>query len=236
MTYRRSPEVPEQERRDRARAEFAALAARGAAESSLQETKRHQEESDDGYAHLRDAIAADDGAIIGWMVVLVLVGGGGGVAVVSLVASVPLQIAGGVIAVATTLTGIFLRYPLGRRAVRRELVWLKSFAFAVEGYEEVLRVEPLSTCTVRVVVRFRDERGVPDAATLGAVLVRVNGLGLKVGKGRAQWESPSIDVSGDDGPSTNAAVRRWMRRVILEVIAPMHEGYPILEARFKRRE
>jgi hypothetical protein len=49
-------------------------------------------------------------------------------------------------------------------------------------------------------------------------------------------ESPSIDVSGDDGPSTNATVRRWMRRVILEVIAPMHEGYLILEARFKRRE
>jgi len=76
---------------------------------------------------------------------------------------------------------------------------------------------------------------VSEPATLGAARTGVNGLALRVEKDTVRWDSPGIESSVRNGP-TNGAVRRWMGRVILEVLAPMHEGYPILEACFERQE
>jgi len=97
------------------------------------ERRRQGEAENDGYVHLREAIADDDARALAWMVAFLLLGFGA-VVIAVLASSTPLRIAAGAIAAALTLTGMLLRYPLGTIGVRRELAWLKSFAFAVKGY------------------------------------------------------------------------------------------------------
>ena len=127
------------------------------------------------------------------------------------------------------------RWLAGRWYFRRERAWLLSLPFPVRGYFRALGRSPEEERHMRLRIAFRDaapERelleGLLGRVTLPATAALTGGSGPRWTAESGPIRSPAV---GDVDP-TNSAALWWMRAVVVEVLLPLHEVYPLRGAKF----
>jgi hypothetical protein len=122
---------------------------------------------------------------------------------------------------------------LGQRVVDRERAFLASLPFGVDGYFEAIGVSPSSSCTLVVLLHFRDDAIDENTArdvggAIDAELAAVTGDAVS-------FKGPDLDCSVNDGDDTNGPVLAYMRRALREVALPIHAANPLRQVSFRRQ-
>ena len=118
---------------------------------------------------------------------------------------------------------------LGRRTWRREETWLASRPFQVQRYPEALdqRAIPAVVATIDFAQRVPDLERLADAVRgLGPSHVAVEIF--EVQERQVMFSAQGLGFSGE----WPRGARRWLRRLIDEVLVPQHATHPIRFVRF----
>lgn len=223
----------------RARAELARRAVEGAARGEgAAQRKRAAAAAEErrsearARAALREAVLGGSRAFIAVIALSTLVGVGGGAVLIACAGErawlVGLGIAAMVVGAAVAWCS---RYVIGARAITAEARWLAGLGFAVEGYLEVLSVEP-HDCRLAVTIEFATEVA-PNDTVRGLVGLVDGQVEAQAGR-RIVVRSGELSTDGGDGPSHNRAIYGWLRRAFVQVVVPLHRGYPLARVRVSR--
>ena len=133
-----------------------------------------------------------------------------------------------------TLVGLGLAWGVQRHnaqdAVAREQAWLSALPFEVQGWFDALEREP-EAGRLKVTLSFANEA--PDTNTVHGLAAVVDAT-LTPGLEQV-LTSHDIEVQGDDDDTpNNAGYLRWQRKLLMHVLTPLHQAYPLKRVRFQR--
>ncbi len=120
---------------------------------------------------------------------------------------------------------------LAAALLRRERAQVAALPFEVRGWYTALEAEPESG---RLLVSLHFVGAAPDRSTWADLVAAVDG---RVVGGSPALESPEIDVSAglDDPVPSGGAYLRWQRRLLAQLLLPLHQAYPIASVSLRKR-
>lgn len=115
-------------------------------------------------------------------------------------------------------------------ALARERRWVEGLPFPMEGWFDVIAAEPESG---KMQARLYFEHEEPDAELLRGLVGVADGRLLQATGHIVQ--SPEIEVRDDETDAlSNGGYLRWQRKLVREVLIPLHKVYPLRRIEWAR--